>query len=179
MKNKIQIANKAKNIKLIATDVDGVLTDGSIIILDSGEEVKVWDVYDRLAFTLIRNYGNGLKLAWITGRQSRQVATRAAEVGVHYLYQKCSDKLIALNEIMKKEGISSEEVAYIGDDLLDMPPILCCGFSACPAGAVAEVKETVDYVTERPGGRGAFRELVEIILKAKGLWDEVLKHYCS
>jgi 3-deoxy-D-manno-octulosonate 8-phosphate phosphatase (KDO 8-P phosphatase) len=176
---KMKIPGCAKNIKLIATDVDGVLTDGRIIILDSGEEVKAWDVADRFAFTLLRNFGGHLKIAWITGRKSKQVADRASEVGVHHLYQRCMDKLSAMNEILEKEKIKMSEVAYIGDDLLDLPVLTRCGFSCCPATAVSEVKEAVDYVTAAAGGRGAFREVVEQVLKAQGIWKDVLKKYRS
>jgi len=178
MKN-IKLTACAKNIKLIATDIDGVLTDGRIIILDSGEEVKIWDVADRFAFTLLRNFGGHIKMAWITGRKSRQVAARAGEVGVHYLYQRCMDKMSAMNEIIEKEKIKISEVAYIGDDLLDLPVLTRCGFSCCPANAVPEVKEAVDYITRASGGRGVFREVVETIFKAQGLWKDVLKKYRS
>jgi len=179
MKTSRQLNLRAKKIKLIATDIDGVLTDGKIVILNSGEEVKSWDVADRFAFTIMRNFAPDLKIAWITGRKSQQVEDRAREVGVHYLYQKCMDKLAAIKEIVSKEEIDMEEVAFIGDDLLDMPVLLRCGFSACPANAVKEVKGAVDYVTDAASGRGVFREVVEVILKAHGIWKKVLDKYCS
>ena len=174
-----QLELKARKIKLIATDIDGVLTDGRIIILDSGEEIKFWDVSDRFAFTILRNFAPHLKIAWITGRKSRQVEDRAREVGVHYLYQRSMDKVSSINEILKKENIDIKEAAYIGDDLLDLPVLLRCGFSACPANAAAEVKSTADYITRAESGRGVFRETVEIILKAQGIWKNVLKKYRS
>lgn len=178
MKLNKKILSKAGKIKLIATDVDGVLTDGRIVILNSGEEVKFWDVYDRFAFTLLRNFAPDIKLAWITGRASPQVAARAKEVGVGYLYQKCMDKMTAVGEILKKESLSIGEVAFIGDDLVDVPVLSKCGFSACPKNSPEDVKKAVDYITEACGGRGVFREVVEIIFKSQGLWGKVLKKYC-
>ena len=179
MKISRPLINKAKKIKLIATDIDGVLTDGRIIILNSGEEVKTWDVGDRFAFTLLRNFAPGLKIAWITGRKSPQVEARAGEVGVHHLYQRCMDKFSAVSEILAKENISIEETAFIGDDLLDLPVLMRCGFAACPKNSAEEVREEVDYITAAEGGRGVFREVVEIILKSQGIWKNVLKKYRS
>ncbi len=177
MKKIAALERKAKRIKLIATDVDGVLTDGKIIILNSGEEIKSWDVTDRFAFTLLRNFAPGIKLAWITGRKSQQVADRAGEIGVRYLYQRCMDKVSAMEEIADKEKISVDEMAYIGDDLLDLPVLLRCGLSACPANSAEEVRIAADYVASAESGRGVFREVVEIILKSQGIWKNVLKKY--
>ncbi|MFA5779828.1 MAG: HAD hydrolase family protein [Elusimicrobiota bacterium] len=177
MKQKKEILDKAKKIKLIAADVDGVLTDGKIVILNSGEELKFWDVYDRFAFTLLRKYAPHIKIAWITGRSSPQVAARANEVGVNYLYQKCMDKISAVNEILKKENLTIDEVAFIGDDFVDLPVLLRCGFSACPKNAPLEVKEAVDCITDAESGKGVFREIVEIIFKSQGLWKKVLENY--
>lgn len=177
MKLKKEIRDKAKKIKLIATDVDGVLTDGKIVILNSGEEMKFWDAYDRFAFTLLRNYAPHIKIAWITGRSSPQVAARAAEVGVNYLYQKCMDKVTAVTEISKKENLSVDEIAFIGDDLVDLPVLIRCGFSACPKNAPLEVREAVDYITDAESGKGVFRQTAEVIFKSQGLWEKVLENY--
>lgn len=174
---KKEILDKAKKIKLIATDVDGVLTDGKIVILNSGEELKFWDVYDRFAFTLLRNYAPHIKIAWITGRTSPQVAARAKEVGVNYLYQKCMGKTAAVDEILKKENLSVNEIAFIGDDLVDLPVLIRCGISFCPKNAPREVRDAVDYITDAESGKGVFREVVEIIFKSKGLWKKVLENY--
>jgi 3-deoxy-D-manno-octulosonate 8-phosphate phosphatase (KDO 8-P phosphatase) len=118
-----------------------------------------------------------MKIAWITGRTSPQVAARAKEVGVNYLYQKCMDKILAVNEISKKENLSVNEIAFIGDDLVDLPVLLKCGFSACPKNAPREIKEAVDYITDTESGKGVFREIVEIIFKSQGLWKKVLENY--
>jgi 3-deoxy-D-manno-octulosonate 8-phosphate phosphatase (KDO 8-P phosphatase) len=179
MKIKKEVLEKAKKIKLIATDVDGILTDGRIIILNSGEEIKFWDTYDRFAFTLLKVFAKDLKIAWITGRQSPQVEARAEEVGVHYLYQKCMDKISAINEILKKENLNLRQIAFVGDDLVDLPVLLRCGLSACPKNAPEDVRKSVDYVTEAKSGKGVFREFVEIIFKSQDLWKKVLKRYRS
>lgn len=176
---KKEIFNKAKKIKIIASDVDGVLTDGRIIILNSGEEIKFWDAYDRFAFTLLRVFAKNLKIAWITGRISPQVEARAKEVGVHYLYQKCMDKISAVNEILRKENIKIDEVAFIGDDLVDLPVLLKCGFSVCPKNAPEDVRKAADYITAASSGRGVFRAAVEIIFKSQGIWQKVLEKYRS
>ncbi|MBI5573283.1 MAG: HAD hydrolase family protein [Elusimicrobia bacterium] len=177
MKIRKAILNKAKKIKLLATDVDGVLTDGKIVILNSGEEIKFWDVYDRFAFTLLRNYASYIKIAWITGRTSPQVAARAKEVGVNYLYQKCMDKISAVHDILKKENLTIDEVAFIGDDLIDLPVLSKCGLAFCPKNAPEEVKDAVDYITNGKSGEGIFREAVEIIFKSQGIWKKVLENY--
>ncbi|MBN1384976.1 MAG: HAD hydrolase family protein [Elusimicrobia bacterium] len=179
MKISKKVLKKAKKIKLIASDVDGVLTDGRIIILNNGEEIKFWDVYDGFAFTLLKDFAKHMKTAWITGRVSPQVSGRAEEIGIHYLYQKCMDKISAISEILRKEDIKTDEVAFIGDDLVDLPVLLKCGFSCCPKNAPNDVKKSVDYVTTAESGRGVFREVVEVIFKSQGIWGKVLKKYRS
>ena len=174
---KKEIFKLAKKIKLIATDVDGVLTDGRIVILNSGEELKFWDTYDRFAFALIRDFAPGMKIAWITGRLSPQVAFRAKEIGVHYLYQNCMTKMAAVDEILRKEDLSIDEVAFIGDDLVDVPVLSRCGLSFCPKNAPTEIRKTVDYITKANSGKGVLREAVEVIFKSQGLWKKVLEKY--
>jgi 3-deoxy-D-manno-octulosonate 8-phosphate phosphatase (KDO 8-P phosphatase) len=174
---KKNILNKAKKIKLIATDIDGVLTNGKITILNSGEEIKEWSVYDGFACTLLNNFAKHIKIAWISGRKSRQVTKRAKEIGVHHIYQKCINKFSIISDIAKKENIKMENIAFIGDDLIDLPVLLKCGFSACPKNVSKELQTNVDYVTVATSGQGVFREVVEIILKSQGLWEKVLKQY--
>ena len=132
---------KAKKIKLIAMDVDGVLTAGEIIVLDSGGEIKIWNVKDRLAFHLIRRSKADIKLAWITGRASKQVADRAAEIGIDEFYQDCMDKKTAMEEILNKHSIKPEEAVFIGDDLIDIPVLRMVGIGVCPCDAPDEVKK--------------------------------------
>jgi len=171
------ILTKAKKIKLIAMDVDGVLTGGEIIIFDSGGEIKVWNVKDRLAFHLVRRSGAGIKLAWITGRASQQVSDRAKEIGIDEFYQDCMHKKDAILEILAKHNIKPEEALFIGDDLIDIPVFRIVGLSVCPSDAPGEVKKEADYVSPLPGGKGIFREAAELALKARGFWKAAVKGY--
>lgn len=172
-----EIVRRAKKIKLFAMDVDGVLTDGSIIILNSGEEVKFWNVRDRIGFFMLNRSGADFKLAWITGRESPQVETRAHELHVHSLYQKSEDKGKALNEILRRFNLKPEEVLFIGDDLVDLPALKIAGLSVCPSDAADTVKAACHWVTKFPGGRGVFRETVDVVLKAQGLWSAVIHQF--
>lgn len=171
------IGAKAKKIKLIAMDIDGVLTGGEIIVLDSQEEVKIWNVKDRFAFHLVHRSGIDIKFAWITGRQSKQVSDRAKEINIEALYQNCMKKKAALHEIAQRFGLTAEQVAFIGDDLVDIPPLRYAGLAVCPADAPVEVKKEADFVTEARGGRGVLREVVETVLKSQGLWQKATAGY--
>jgi len=173
------ILKKAKNIKLIAMDVDGVLTGGEIIVFDSGEEIKIWDVRDRFAFYFIKLASADIKFAWITGRETKQVSDRAKEIGIDFLYQGCMWKKDALNEIILKLGLKPAEVAYLGDDIVDIPCLRLAGFAVAPKDAPVEIRNEADYVSKAAGGKGVLREVVEIVLEAKGLWKKVLYHYLS
>lgn len=171
------LAAKARKIKLIAMDVDGVLTGGEMIVLDSGEEVKVWSVKDRLGFHLVHRSGAGIKFAWISGRGGSHVVRCAQEVGVEYLYQNCMRKMDAMKEIMAKAGVSAEEILYIGDDLIDIPVLKAAGIGVCPADSPEEIKKAADYTSPLPGGKGVLREVAELVLKSKGLWEKATRHY--
>jgi 3-deoxy-D-manno-octulosonate 8-phosphate phosphatase (KDO 8-P phosphatase) len=171
------ISRKAKKIKLIAMDIDGVLTGGEIIVLDSQEEVKIWNVKDRFAFHLVHRGKIDIKFAWITGRQSRQVSDRAKEINIEVVYQNCMKKKAALEETARRFGLSAAEIAYIGDDLVDVPPLRYAGLAVCPSDAPREVKREADYVTSVPGGAGVLREVVELVLKSRGLWARATEGY--
>lgn len=158
-------------------DVDGVLTDGSILILNSGEEVKVWDVKDRIGLFVLKQFKNRFSVAWITGRKSPQVAARAREVGVAALVQKCDHKGLALEKTLKKLSLRSEECLFIGDDLVDLPAFRRAGLAVCPADAHPAVRRVCDWVTRAPGGKGAVREVVDAVLEAQGLMNEVLSAF--
>jgi 3-deoxy-D-manno-octulosonate 8-phosphate phosphatase (KDO 8-P phosphatase) len=160
-------------IKLIATDVDGVLTRGEIIFTENGKEIKIWNVRDGLAFTILKKLGT-LKIAWITGRSSQSVEDRSKEMGVHYLIQNCLIKKNALDILLRNENITKEEIAYIGDDLLDVPVLKEVGFSVCPSDGVPEAKKAAKYIAKARGGEGVFRETVELILKSQGLWEKAI-----
>ncbi|MCL2507519.1 MAG: HAD hydrolase family protein [Endomicrobia bacterium] len=168
---------KALKIKLIACDVDGVLTGGEIIFLNNGEEIKIWNVKDGLGYHELKGTFPRIKTAWITGRESDQVRLRAEKMGIDYLVQNCMLKKNAFESIMEETGLSASEIAYIGDDIIDIPVLKLAGFSACPNDANPEVKKHVDYVSGLNGGSGVVREVIEIIMKACGEWKRVLEKY--
>lgn len=172
-----EILKRAKKIKLLAMDIDGVLTGGEIIILPSGEEVKIWSVKDRMGFALVKNSKPLLKLAWITARKSREVKIRAKELGIDFLYQGCHHKWTALSECAAKQNIKPEEIAYIGDDLIDLPALKKVGFAACPPESPDILKKYCHYQTITSSGKGVFREVAEIILQAQGSWESLMKRF--
>jgi len=162
-------------IKLLLLDVDGVMTDGRIIYLDGGGEAKAFDVKDGHGLKLIQRAG--IKVGIITGRQSDIVARRAAELGVDLVFQGAKDKMQPFMEILEKLGLGPSEVAYVGDDLVDLPVMRQVGFSATVADASDDIKPYVDLVTSRPGGRGAVREVCDFLLKGSGRWTSVTARY--
>ncbi|MCS7254493.1 MAG: HAD hydrolase family protein [Armatimonadota bacterium] len=161
-----------KRIKLLAMDVDGVLTTGQIVLLDDGSELKAFDAKDGVGLRLASIAG--IKTAWVTARCSECVKRRAEEIGVDYVVMGRFDKVPMFEEILRAEGIGYDEAAFIGDDIQDIPLIKRCGFGVAVADAHEEVKRFAKYVTERPGGKGAVREVIELILKARGIWNEVV-----
>lgn len=170
-----QLLSSASKIKLIATDIDGVLTAGEIIVLENGEEVKLWNVKDRQGLTLLKKNLPEIKIAWITGRKSKQVELRAKEQKIDFLVQECKDKVKTLLNIADKLGIGLSEIAYIGDDIIDLGALKKVGFSVCPKDAVFEAKKFAKYISLYNGGKGVFREVCEIILKSRKLWDNIIK----
>ncbi len=172
--SKKEIERRAKKVKLLAMDVDGVLTDGKIIILDSGEEVKEWNVKDRIGFFIMKRAG--FPLAWITGRKSKQVESRAAEIGAS-LRQHADHKGKSLEEVTGELNLRLDQTLFIGDDLVDLPALRRAGLSVCPADAHDEVKKAVHWVARSPGGKGVFREVADAVLKAQGLWKDVLAQF--
>jgi len=172
-----ELASKIKSVKLVVFDVDGVLTDGRIIFSNSGEETKLFDVKDGHGIKLLMR--SGIDVAIITARESEVVRRRAKDLGITHVFQGMKDKRIALEELVKTSGITPGEMAYMGDDIIDLPVLKRVAFSAAVADAVVEVRDRVDFVSQRPGGRGAARELAELILKVQDKWDEVMKAYLS
>ncbi len=168
---------KAKKIKVLLSDVDGVLTKGELIVLDSGEEVKIWDIKDRLAYTLIWLSGLNIKLGWISGRGCKQLSDRAKELKLDFFYQNVKDKLDVYEKIKKIGNYSDEEIAYIGDDWLDISILKRSGLSVCPKDALDDVKKYVNFISSYNSGCGVFREVVELILKSQGKWDKVFSVY--
>ncbi len=163
------------NIELLALDVDGVLTDGTLIIRDDAGESKPFNSLDGHGIVLWHRAG--LKVAFLSGRMSQPTRCRADELKVEYVFQNCFDKLDVFKKFLQQIGLSPDRVAYIGDDLPDLPVIKFVGFGVAVANAVDEVKQYANYVTTRPGGSGAVREVIEYILKKTGKWQQLMKKY--
>ena len=157
-----EIIDKIAKIKLLITDVDGVLTDGKIYLGTNSLEFKAFHVHDGKGIKLLQEAG--VEVAIITGRQSEAVSNRAKELAIKDAYQGVKDKIAVFNNLLERYNLSSDQVAYIGDDINDLEVLTKVGFSASVANGVAKVKERVDYVTEKAGGEGALRELAELIL---------------
>ena len=169
------VVEKIKRVKLLILDVDGVLTDGSIAYTDEGMEIKSFNVKDGHGIKLLMR--SGVRVALVTARESDAVAARAKDLGIEDLYQGEKEKLSAFERILIKRGISAQETAYVGDDLIDLPVLRRAGFSVAVSDAVKEVREGVDYVTGLPGGRGAVREITDLICRVQGTWKEVAGRY--
>ena len=164
---------RAKKIKLVILDVDGVLTDGSIYVAPDGSELyKPFFVRDGLIISLARKVG--INTAVITGRASSIVANRAQELHIDRVYQGSLDKRAAYADIKERTGLLDEEIAYIGDDIVDLPILRRVGLPCTVGDAVPEVRDAAQIIAAAPGGRGAVREIYEIILKSQGLWNDVL-----
>ncbi len=163
------------DIQLLAMDVDGVLTNGTVIINGDGSEGKSFNLLDGLGIRMWRRAG--LKVAFLSGRFSEATKRRAEQLEVDYCVQDCFEKLPVLKKLLEQTGLSANKTAYIGDDLLDSPVIRYVGFGVAVANAVDEVKDIADYITTRRGGDGAVREVIEHILKTAGKWQELMKKY--
>jgi len=166
-----------KAIELLVLDVDGVLTDGGLIVHSDGSESKRFHTLDGHGIRLWERAGG--KVALISGRTSEPVNRRAKELEIVYVLQDCHFKLPALEGLLRDTGLKPESVAYVGDDLMDVPPMRRVGFAAAVANAVEEVKAQADYVTTRAGGQGAVREVIEYILKNSGRWDGLMGRYLA
>jgi 3-deoxy-D-manno-octulosonate 8-phosphate phosphatase (KDO 8-P phosphatase) len=174
-KTKKQIEAIAKNIKLLILDVDGVLTDGSIILDNEGNEFKSFHVRDGHGIKMLHKAG--IKVGIITGRHSKVVERRAQELGITEVYQRCHIKSVAYEHLLEKMGIDDREVAYIGDDIVDIAIFKRVGLSVAVADATEETKAEAMIVTENRGGRGAVREICDLILKSNGKWKELMDEY--
>lgn len=169
------LAHRAAQIRLLLLDVDGVLTDGHLAFAGDGEAGQVFHIHDGLGLQLAR--GAGLLVGLLSGRASASVARRARDLGLDHVVLGRPEKGGALNEILSALGLAEQEVAYVGDDLPDLPVLRRCGLGYCPADAVAEVRATAHVVLSRNGGRGAVREVVEHLLSARGQWAAVLDRF--
>ena len=169
------IMEKLRKIKMLVLDVDGVMTDGRIIMDDKGREMKNFDVRDGHGIKLLHRYG--INVAILTGRKSKVVEYRAKDLEIAEVYQKAFNKEKVLAKILQKHKLSAKAVAYVGDDIVDIPVLRRVGFSAAAADSLEVVKKSVDYVSMRRGGHGAVREICEMLLQAQGKWPEVATRY--
>jgi len=166
-----EIIEKAKKIKLLILDVDGVMTDGSIILDNEGNEFKRFHVRDGHGIKMLAKAG--ITIGIITGRRSRVVELRAKELGIKEVYQRVFQKSRVYKRLLEKYNCSDENVAFMGDDVVDQELLKRAGLSAVPADAEEDAKKLADIVTKRKGGRGAVREFIDIILKSSGMWKKV------
>ncbi len=168
---------KLKQVKLLLLDVDGILTDGKLTYTDTGEEIKSFSSSDGLGIRLLMDAG--IQVGIITGRKSGALTCRCSNLGIDILYDGINNKVKALETILEKTGVRLEETAFAGDDLQDLGVMKKTGLSVTVPEAPMEVKELADIITDRPGGKGAVRQICEAILKAKGLWENILAGFLS
>lgn len=162
-------------VELLLLDVDGVLTDGRVVIDDHGVESKSFDVRDGHGLKLLQR--GGVAVGLVTGRRSRVVELRAAELGIDEVHQGVRNKLLVVRQILSRRGLEPAQVAYVGDDLVDLPVMVQVGVAITVADAAEVVRERAHWVTAAGGGRGAVREVCEAILKARGRWAELTDRY--
>lgn len=174
-----EIIERARHIRLLLMDCDGVLTDGSLHYTATGEaateHTKVFHIHDGQGLRLAQTAG--LPYGLISGRNSVAVAQRTRELGFSYVFQGIAEKLGTYEQIRQSAGLAAAEIAYIGDDLSDLPLLRRVGLAVAVADAVPDVCDQAHFITQKPGGRGAVREVIELILKAQTRWEEVLQPF--
>jgi 3-deoxy-D-manno-octulosonate 8-phosphate phosphatase (KDO 8-P phosphatase) len=173
----MKLTDLCRRIELILSDVDGVLTDGGIWYDNQGVELKAFHIRDGLGIKLWQRAG--FKFGLLTARTSHIVKLRAQELGIDLVRQGFEDKLPAAQDILRDLNLVPEQVCYIGDDLTDLPVIRHVGLGVAVADAVSEVRSAAAYITKMPGGRGAVRELIELVLKGKSRWEDVIQKYVT
>lgn len=173
----LTLAQKLSAVRLLAMDVDGVLTDGGILVNGDGSETKRFNVADGLGIQLMLYAG--IPVAWISGRDSPAVAWRAEQLGITHLYQGTRNKSVALADLMGRYALTQANIAYIGDDLNDLPAFSIAAVKFAPANAIDTIKAHVDFVTQNTGGNGAVREVCDAILKAQLKWNDALTQYLA
>lgn len=169
------LKNKLAKINFFLFDVDGVLSDGRIIIGANGVEYKNYDVKDGVGISMAEKLG--FKFGILSGRYSEAITLRAKELRIATVYQDVMEKGKAYEEMKLKLGLKDENICFIGDDIIDLPVFEKCGFSAAPGDAVPEAKKAVDYVAKAAGGRGAVREIIELVIKGQGQWQKAINKY--
>jgi len=169
------ITGRARRIKLLLMDCDGVLTDGRLWLTSDGDEQKAFHARDGQGISLLHRAG--LRTGIITGRTSSAVDRRAQDLKMSYVRQYAKDKIKALDEILADAGVARDECAYIGDDVADIPVMRRVGFAVAVSDAVEETKQAAHYLTQLRGGQGAVREVCDLVLKAQGRWDELMERF--
>ena len=172
-----QIQARAKPLRLLLLDVDGVLTDGTISVSGGGDERKSFHIRDGSAILWARQAG--IEVGLLSGRKSGATVKRAAELKIAIVVEGETDKRTAFARIATAQNLSNDQIAYMGDDLLDLPVLKLAGLSAAPADACEDVRRRVHYVTRSAGGRGAVREFIELILRGRGQWDALVERYAD
>jgi len=172
-----KIIAAAKKIRMLILDVDGVLTDGGIILDNDGNEFKAFHVRDGHGIKMLGKIG--VHVALITGRYSQVVDRRALELGIAEVYQRCHAKAVAYEQLMSKFSLSDDQVAYVGDDVVDIALLKRVGLPVVVADAAEEAKKHALLITSNRGGRGAVREVTDLLIKASGKWDELLEEYAK
>ena len=171
----MKLEDRCRNIELVLSDVDGVLTSGGIVFDNQGIESKEFHIRDGLGIRLWQRAG--FRFGFLTARTSHIVRLRAVELGIDIVRQGFEDKLPVAQQLIAQQGLQMEQVCYIGDDLSDLPVIRRVGLGVAVSDAANEVRTAADWVTETAGGRGAVRELIETLLKAKNRWDDLIRRY--
>jgi 3-deoxy-D-manno-octulosonate 8-phosphate phosphatase (KDO 8-P phosphatase) len=171
----LTIDQRAARIRLVLFDVDGVLTDGRVVLHGDGSESKQFHIRDGIVMVWAQRVG--LKIGLLSARMSATTAERAAQLGITLVHQGVASKIEAYEEIVGDIGLNGEEVAYMGDDIVDIAVLSRVGLSAAPADAVVEVREHVHWISSAAGGAGAARELLELILRAQGRWDAIVRSF--
>jgi 3-deoxy-D-manno-octulosonate 8-phosphate phosphatase (KDO 8-P phosphatase) len=171
----LSLTDKASRIKLILLDVDGVLTDGAVVMYGDGSESKRFHIRDGIALVWAQRVG--LKVGILSARHSATTNQRAAQLGISLVYQGVASKASAFDQILSDTAVTDTEVAYMGDDIVDLAVLKRVGLSAAPSDAVPEVRSSVDFVSTRCGGDGAVRELAELILRTQGHWSTIVSGY--
>jgi 3-deoxy-D-manno-octulosonate 8-phosphate phosphatase (KDO 8-P phosphatase) len=171
-----QLLPRLNRIKLFLCDVDGVLTDGSVFI-SGAQEIKRFNIRDGLGLVFLRR--NGFKVGWVSARPSAVTEKRAAELKIDFLIQQGdrTGKTAAVEKLLRRLKLDWDAVCFVGDDVVDLGPLKRAGFAVAAGDARPEVKAAAHYVTRAPGGRGAVREVAEMLLKAQGKWEAILAHY--
>jgi 3-deoxy-D-manno-octulosonate 8-phosphate phosphatase (KDO 8-P phosphatase) len=175
MDERDEVGRRAARVRLLLLDCDGVLTDGRITPVEGGEELKSFHTHD--GHGLVMLHRAGLRSGIISGRKSRLVELRAADLGVSFVRQGALNKVEAFESLMAEAGVEPSHAAYVGDDVVDIPLMRRCALAVAVADATPDTRTAAHYVTRLPGGFGAVREVCELILKAQGRWDELMKRY--